>query len=80
LSLFSGSRSDSTVPDGSFLKASSVGANTVKGPSPAFQGVGQICCLQSCSQCVERTRRGGGSDDVFVCGNGIDSRGADEDR
>src|SRR5579862_2718419 len=33
-SLFSGLRSDSTVPAGSLLKASSVGANTVKGPLP----------------------------------------------
>src|SRR5581483_2048603 len=33
-SLFSGFRSDSTVPAGSLLKASSVGANTVKGPLP----------------------------------------------
>jgi hypothetical protein len=27
-------RSDSTVPSGNFAKASSVGAKTVKGPSP----------------------------------------------
>src|SRR5579864_2721144 len=34
LALFSGFRSDSSVPGGSLAKASSVGANTVNGPGP----------------------------------------------
>ena len=32
--MFSGFSNDSTVPSGNFANASSVGANTVKGPSP----------------------------------------------
>src|SRR5579863_1692084 len=78
LSLFSGLRSDSTVPAGSLLKASSVGANTVKGPLP-FRVSARPAAWSAAAKVLKVPAATAVSTIVLLSGAGSCRHGADED-